>query len=858
MRAAVHASMGADDPVAVEVSTNYLRRDGSRPALGHFVAALTGTGAQAVRVPVDLASCLADVEREAATPRERACTVVFTLALTRRGVEVDRQVVGPMRLTPGGTAQLQDGVSLFEIAGIELLRPDGGVVGDGEVLTLVPGAQLALGARILDVRGVAVEGRQVEWRSGAPAVATVSPAGLVTAVALGNLQLTASIGATSRTVAVRVVRPPALLSIDASALAAGSGRGSVRSEPAGIDCALDGAAREGGCNASFAGDAEVALRLVAAPGSVPLAWGGACAGTSPEAPCRLTMDAPRQVQARFAALRRVNVHGDGDGRGRVSGGDGAATIDCLLDGTSRAGRCEAELREGTTLTLHAAADAPATTGAAAPSLDGWGGACQSATGDACLLTAGGGALDVVVRFLGVRVLSVTLPGRGSGTVLADGAALCVAEGLARRGACTTALTHGTQVVLEARPAADAAFTGWGGACAGESSTRCTVSLTAARQVSATFTQLRRLLVRADSGDGRGRVSGPAGLDCRLAAGAASGTCEVLVAEGADIEVAAQADTAGGSSNFLAAWGDACVTAKGERCRVTVAGADVHVAVRFVEQPRIIVDLAGTGGGQVVATGISCALVGGRTVGVCERSVAMGSSVTLTAQPDPFSTFTGWTGGCAQVGGLTCITTLTQARTVRATFTARRVSLVVRLSGSQAGMVEVPGTGGCALPAGGGTRECSFTFNAGTTLQLRALPATAGHFGGWSGDCGGVGACILSMPDDRVVQAAFNAPPPPPPPPPPPQTATLDLLPRGNGSGNVLVNGALLCQRDQGVNTGACKVTLPLGTLVSIDAVLPSGSRLEGWGGACSGTSGLRCTLTVTRDDRVAIGFEKIP
>jgi hypothetical protein len=109
----------------------------------------------------------------------------------------------------------------------------------------------------------------------------------------------------------------------------------------------------------------------------------------------------------------------------------------------------------------------------------------------------------------------------------------------------------------------------------------------------------------------------------------------------------------------------------------------------------------------------------------------------------------------------------------------------------------------------------------------------------------------------VVQAAFNAPPPPPP-PPPPQTATLDLLPRGNGSGNVLVNGTLLCQRDQGVNTGACKVTLPLGTVVSIDAVLPSGSRLEGWGGACSGTSGSRCTLTVTRDDRVAIGFEKIP
>jgi trimeric autotransporter adhesin len=851
MRAAVHASVGTDDPMAVAVATHYLRQDGSRVSLGQFVATLTGVGAQAVRVPVDLATCLADDQRQVETLGERACSVLFTLALTRRGVEVDRQVVGPVRLTPGGTAQLQEGVSLFEIASIDVLRPDGRVVAPGDSLSMVLGAEVSLGARIRDVRGVVVEGRQAEWRSGAPAVATVSSAGTVTALTLGTVQLTASIGATSRTVALRVVRPPALLSIDASALAGGSGRGVVRSEPAGIDCRLDGAAREGTCSAAFPGDAEVSLRLTAAAGSVPLTWGGACAGVAAEAPCRVTMELPRQVQARFAALRRVSVRAEGDGHGQVTGGEGSALVDCRLDGAARSGRCEADLREGTSLTLRAAADAPLAAGGAAQSMDGWGGACQAATGDVCQLAANDGALDVAVRFFDVRPLAVTLAGGGSGTVLADGTALCTAEGGARRGACSAEATHGARVTLEARPAPDAAFGGWGGACAGESGTRCTVSLTAARQVSATFIQLRRVVVRADSGDGRGRVTGPAGLDCRLAAGAASGTCEVLVPEGAEIDVDARADTAGGAANFLAAWGDACGGATGERCRVTVAGADVQVAVRFVDRPRVIVDLSGSGGGQVIATGISCALVGGRTVGVCERAVALGATVTLTAQPDPFSTFSGWTGGCVQVGGLTCITTLTQVRTVRATFTVRRVQLTVRLSGTEAGTVQIPGTTGCALPAGGGARECTFAYNAGTTVQLQAVAATAGNFAGWSGDCGGAGGCILTLSDDRVVQAVFAAPPPPP-------NVTLEVVPRGNGDGSVLLNGVQVCQRRQGVNIGACKVSVPKGTAVIIDAVLPSGSRLEAWVGACAGTSGLRCTLTLTRDERVAIGFERTP
>ena len=68
------------------------------------------------------------------------------------------------------------------------------------------GATVQLTARVLDQNGRDMDTVTVMWTSGAPDVATVSSAGLVTAVGGGTVAVTASVGAASDTATVTVAR----------------------------------------------------------------------------------------------------------------------------------------------------------------------------------------------------------------------------------------------------------------------------------------------------------------------------------------------------------------------------------------------------------------------------------------------------------------------------------------------------------------------------------------------------------------------------------------------------------------------------------------------------------------------------
>jgi serine/threonine-protein kinase len=74
-------------------------------------------------------------------------------------------------------------------------------------VTLAAGGSAALRATPRDAQGAVVSGATVEWSSSDPAVATVSTAGAVTAVAPGNAAITARSGASSAAVAVVVSAP---------------------------------------------------------------------------------------------------------------------------------------------------------------------------------------------------------------------------------------------------------------------------------------------------------------------------------------------------------------------------------------------------------------------------------------------------------------------------------------------------------------------------------------------------------------------------------------------------------------------------------------------------------------------------
>jgi hypothetical protein len=96
--------------------------------------------------------------------------------------------------------------------------------------------------------------------------------------------------------------------------------------------------------------------------------------------------------------------------------------------------------------------------------------------------------------------------------------------------------------------------------------------------------------------------------------------------------------------------------------------DIDVTARFDKAPTtylLTVAKSGTGVGTVTSdpAGIQCGVA-------CTKSFNTGTKVTLTATPSATSTFTKWSGACS--GTSTCNVTMSAAKTVTATFTAKPI------------------------------------------------------------------------------------------------------------------------------------------------------------------------------------------
>jgi hypothetical protein len=89
--------------------------------------------------------------------------------------------------------------------------------------------------------------------------------------------------------------------------------------------------------------------------------------------------------------------------------------------------------------------------------------------------------------LGTFALSISATGCGSGTIGADDFSInCTGGAGATSGVCSTSLFTGTTVTLTATPASGSGFVSWGGACSASSGPTCTVTMDAAKSVTATF------------------------------------------------------------------------------------------------------------------------------------------------------------------------------------------------------------------------------------------------------------------------------------------------------------------------------------------------------------------------------------
>ena len=346
------------------------------------------------------------------------------------------------------------------------------------------------------------------------------------------------------------------------------------------------------------------------------------------------------------------------------------------------------------------------------------------------------------------------------------------------------------VTLTATPDASSQFTGWSGDCSGTSVT-CTVTMDAAKSVTATFTLQYSLSVTTL---GSGSVS----------AQPSSTTWKYLAGTSVTL-------TATAVPNFVfTGWSGAC-SGSNATCVVTMDAAK-SVTATFTAQYSLFVTTLGNG--TVSASPTSST-----------SKYLAGTVVRLTATAGSDSQFSSWSGACSGTA-TTCDVTMDAAKSVTATFALKQFALTL-------------------TPVGPGTVSAQPTsannmYNVGTVVTLTATPAANGQFTGWSGACSGTAAtCAVTMNATQSVTATFTA-----------QQVVLTLTTVGDGSiaadptstSGMYPYGAAVTL----TATPSGTVTTTAATIAARTAVSAAGSQFAGWSGACA-AAGTAPTCVVTMD-----------
>jgi hypothetical protein len=305
----------------------------------------------------------------------------------------------------------------------------------------------------------------------------------------------------------------AALTITKSAGGSG-GIGSVSSKPKGINCAS-------ACNSAAASmykSTPVTLTAKPSTGSTFVEWTGACSGASTT--CTVPMAEAESVGAVFGGTSKAIVNpqpltlskGESTGYGTVK----AAGL-----------ACEAECTQTTVLYQGPTGVAPKNkpgkavelkaTAAFGSTFTGWSGAGCSGTGT-CIVTMEE-AESVTATFTAKPTTTLTINKGGSGT----GSVSSKPKAINCATTCTTqdaTVPEEAEVILKEKPGTGMTFTGWsGGGCSGTAET-CTVSLSGASTVTASFSGSPKEIPNAQkltltkAGTGYGTVKA-AGLTCEV-------------------------------------------------------------------------------------------------------------------------------------------------------------------------------------------------------------------------------------------------------------------------------------------------------------------------------------------------------
>ncbi len=263
----------------------------------------------------------------------------------------------------------------------------------------------------------------------------------------------------------------------------GSGTGTVTSSPSGISC-------DPTCEADFEEGTEVTLTGSPGANSKSVVWTG-CDSVNGENKCLVTMDEDTEVTATFDLEQHLlSVSKTGSGTGKVT--STPPGIDCGSD-------CNELYDHGTVVTLSATPDPGS-------EFTGFSGACTGLTCEVTMsaaksVTANFDVESATPKFL----LTVDVEGTGSGTVTSDKGLISCDP------VCSDEYEEGTVVVLTATPDPGSVFVSWkycdSGGVVGR---QCTITVSKAKTVKATFTTTHALTVSRE-GSGLGKVqSSPAG------------------------------------------------------------------------------------------------------------------------------------------------------------------------------------------------------------------------------------------------------------------------------------------------------------------------------------------------------------
>lgn len=421
-------------------------------------------------------------------------------------------------------------------------------------------------------------------------------------------------------------------------------------------------------------------------------------------------------------------------------------------------------------------------------------------------------------------LDVYKSGTGAGTVTGSGIS-CGSD-------CSHNYSSGTNVTLTADDAPGSNFIGWSGACSG-SNTQCTVSMTQARNVTATFNSNPapgNFII--GSGSCFGWPSPKIENNLNASSGATSyslyrrqvgGGWQTIASRWSLQDIDRYGDPVNqntGYEYFAEAHNSAGTTRSGNT-PYYYSGPSQCGQVLY----NLSVGVSPSGSGTVTGT-VSQATGSGISCGSdCAESYDQRDPwITLQANDLNGYTFSSWSGACTGQATRNCSLQMNQHRSATANFTQNTHMLSVSVNG--------PGSV-TSSPAGiNCPSQCNYNFSP-QNVELRPTIPNGSSFAGWSGACNGIyEPCVVSMTQARSVTATFSA-----------ITPTLSVSISPSGGGTVTGTG-INCPTD-------CSESYTYGTGVNLIPNKATNYDFVNWSGDCTGLS---CSLTMTSNKNVTANF----